>query len=133
MTTKNVSRDILLYVVIGSAIAGFAMWLGIYNANHHLNSGQQMRWIAAAVLSCWIFGTVVVKNRDSWRSLRVWALWLALLLGHAAGWTWYLLNVPHDDRVPALLFGFLAYAEIRFFSWLSAGLTRSTAEGPPQA
>src|SRR5215469_13060594 len=109
MSTKNVLRDAFLYVVIGSAIAGFLVWLGIYDADHDLSSSKQMRWIAAAVLGCWIFGTVIVKNRDSWRSLRVWALWLALLVGHTGGWTWYLLNGPHDKRVPALLLGVLAY------------------------
>jgi hypothetical protein len=123
MTKKT--RDAILYVLIGLAVAGAGVAIGIYDSNHHLTANAQMLWTAAGVFTCFVFGFLIKANLRLFGSLRAWGVLFLLLLLHGTLVTWVVhgASTRGPTRVPLLLFAVVSVAEITGFGYIFEKLT----------
>jgi peptidoglycan/LPS O-acetylase OafA/YrhL len=120
--SKTPVRDGALYVLIGLAIVGAVILLGLYDADHDLSSDAQIQWITAGVYTCLVFGFVIRLAPKAWRSRKGLALLLGMLVLHSSLTIWlvrYFLET-NAARIPLMVYMFAFLGEIAAFSYVTA-------------
>lgn len=121
---KTLIRDRVLYFIIAVAVVAAALIIGLYDAEHGLNSDRQMQWIAAVIYTCFVFGFVIKMNLKLRRFRKFWALLLAFFLLH----TFVVLSIVHvglensPGRVPLAMYMLVTVFEIGIFDYICAKL-----------
>jgi FtsH-binding integral membrane protein len=118
--SKAGPKEIALYVLISLAVAGGAVAIGIYDADHGLTADTQMLWIAAGVFTCFVFGFSIKINLKLLRSPQAWGLLFVLLLLHGGLVIWLVQSASMRGliRVPLMLFAVISVVEISSFGYV---------------
>ena len=86
--------DLAIYVGVGLALAGFAVWYGVHSARTGASGQLPLRWIGLAGATAVTFWYPVRRYRRYWGHLSFWLKVVALLAVHLLGYTVLLLRIP---------------------------------------
>ena len=83
-------RDLLIYILIGVAVATGGYWIALQN----VSEDSLVKWGGLGVNTLALFGWVIKQYRRFWRNTVFWATIGTLLIIHTAAFYLILENVP---------------------------------------
>jgi hypothetical protein len=87
-------RDLMLYVAVGLAVVGFAVFYGVYSARTGGSGRLPLRWVSFFPTTALVFWLAVKPFRRYWRRLSFWLEVGALLVAHGVIFAILLTKIP---------------------------------------
>ncbi len=119
-------RDFSLYILIGVAVAGFAILLGVHSAKTAQRPELVFKWVGFVLNTLFVFGSSLRAVRPFLRRPKLWLIVAGLLILHG---TIGALIISRVERIPLIWYVPLDAAEI---SVLIQVLSCALAEDRPQ-